>query len=156
MESLETCMRRTRNCVPHFSLCSLLYHTQCSTGGGKWANQQAVLACLSPFSCAATYVLLSNHFCCFRGWKPRILSWASLNLRSLKEIHLIKVHAGLRQVTRTYLVIELPCVVMSWWLSANWKDRAVVGYAIVHQVVAVKLNAVFQVVSAPRSQIRNY
>ena len=122
-------------------------------GASGQTSKQCWLACLPSlvlqpiFCCQTTFVV-----CVGGSQLPIVLGFTPLEIFDGNTSQ--KVHAGLRQVTRTYLVIELPCVVMSWWLSANWKDTAVAGYAIVQEVVANKPSAVFQVVKRAFEGVR--
>ena len=116
---------------PSFSLCSFCI-TVAAQEGASGQSAVSAFACLPPlvlqpmFCCQTTFVV-----CVGGSQLPIVLGFTPLEIFDGNTSP--KVHAGLRQVTRTYLVIELHCVVMSWWLSVNWKDTAVVGQAIVQE-----------------------
>ena len=96
---------------PSFSLCSLCITVAAQEGASGQSAGSALP--VSLLLCCNLYFVVKLLLLFVWAEANFLFCLASLHLRSLMEIHLLKVHAGLRQVTRTYLVIELPCVVMS-------------------------------------------
>ena len=86
-----------RSIGPSFSFRSLLYHLKQHRRGQVGRVHSCFSACLPPLLCCTLCFCCQTTFVVCVGGSQQRLCLASLYWRSLKEIHLLKVHAGLRQ-----------------------------------------------------------